>query len=379
MTVQARRLAEYVDVGARPIYDLEAFDPKTWTLPPMISSDTHVAEPPDLWDALPERLRKNIPKVNFGGPQPAGSGDPRARVIDQDTDGVGADIMFPNSAMALFALDDPETQFEAMRLYNDFLADFCKTSPKRLFGIPAISVYDIDKAIAEMHRAHDMGLIGIMVWQVPDPKLPFKSDHYEKLWAACAEANVPVHTHILTGHSYMKDPSWPTKPFGERIRNSVNTKQADTIDALYDLIFYGAFERHPNLKLVIAESEMGWIPYILQQWDYYYERFKGEGRTINTLPSELFMEHVLRNVPRGLRRDTQPLVVGSEQRHVVERLPALQHDVPELARQRASAHRQPPARRTGEARPWKRARALQAPASGHRLITLQPHDRETSA
>jgi len=280
-----------VDVGARPIYDLGAFDPKTWTLPPMISSDTHVAEPPDLWDALPERLRKNIPKVNFGGPQPAGSGDARARLADQDTDGVGADILFPNSGMALFALDDPETQFEAMRLYNDFLADFCKTSPKRLFGIPAISVYDIDKAIAEMHRAHDMGLIGIMLWQVPDPKLPFKSDHYEKLWAACAEANVPVHTHILTGHSYMKDPSWPTKPFGERIRNSVNTKQADTIDALYDLIFYGAFERHPNLKLVIAESEMGWIPYILQQWDYYYERFKGEGRTIDTLPSELFMEH----------------------------------------------------------------------------------------
>ena len=39
-----------------------------------------------------------------------------------------------------------------------------------------------------MQRGHDMGLKGAMVWQVPDPRLPFTSEHYEPLWAACAEA-----------------------------------------------------------------------------------------------------------------------------------------------------------------------------------------------
>jgi uncharacterized protein len=290
--LQTRGPVEIIDTDARTIHGLGAFDPSKWTLPPMISSDTHVMEPLDLWDQLPERLKKNIPVLNFGGARPAGSGDPVARVVDQDTDGVGADIIFPNYGMGLFGIDDPETQFEAMRVYNDFIADFCKTSPKRLFGVPAISVYDIDKAIAEMHRAHAMGLIGIMVWQVPDPKLPFSSDHYEKLWAAAAEAGAPVHTHILTGHSYTKNPGWSTMKVVERIRNSVNQKQHDTVNALYDLIFYGVFERHPKLKLVLAESEMGWLPYLLQQWDYYYERFAKEEMPIKRLPSETFMEHV---------------------------------------------------------------------------------------
>ncbi len=286
------KVVEHIEEGARTIHGLAEFDLSKWTLPPMISSDTHVMEPLDLWDVLPERLRKHIPSLTFNGARPAGAGDPKLRVIDQDTDGVGAEIIFPNYGMALFGIDDPETQFEAMRVYNDWMADFCKQSPKRLFGVPCISVYDIDKAIAEMHRAHAMGLVGIMVWQVPDPKLPFSSDHYEKLWAAAAEVGAPVHTHILTGHSYHKDAGWTKKFVLERIRNSTNRKQNDTLDALYDLIFYGAFERHPKLKLVLAESEMGWLPYILQQWDYYYERNSREEMPIKRLPSEIFMEHV---------------------------------------------------------------------------------------
>lgn len=279
------------ETGARKLHGLSAFDPATWTLPPMISTDTHVIETEAVWAELPSRLRANFPAVSFGGSRPAGSSDPSKRIIDQDTDGVGAEIIFPNYGMALFGLDDVETQREAMRLYNDWLADFCKVAPKRLFGVPCISVYDIDAAIAEMHRALDMGLTGIMVWQVPDPRLPFSSDHYERLWAAAAEAKAPVHTHILTGHSYMKDPGWSKAPFFDRLKNSVNRKQADTADALYDLIFSGVFDRHPDLKLVLAESEVGWVPYLLQQWDYYFERFQSEA-TIKRKPSQIFEEHV---------------------------------------------------------------------------------------
>lgn len=279
------------DNDARTLHEIRPFDPTQWRLPPMISTDTHVIETPETWAELPARLAANVPKINFGGPRPPGASDPHLRVIDQDTDGVGADIIFPNYGMALFALDDVETQQVAMRLYNDWIADFCKVAPKRLFGVACISVYDIDAAVVEMHRALDMGLVGIMVWQVPDPRLPFSSDHYEKLWAAAAEAKTPVHTHILTGHSYMKDPSWPTTPIHQRIKNSVNRKQYDTMNGLYDLIFSGVFDRHPDLRLVLAESEVGWAPYILQQWDYYHERFFKEA-TIVRKPSEIFDEHV---------------------------------------------------------------------------------------
>jgi predicted TIM-barrel fold metal-dependent hydrolase len=285
---------------ARTLASVAALDAATQAamaaLPPMISTDSHVMEPDEVWQQLPPRLlekfRAESVGFTFRGTLPAGASDPRARLADQKLDGIQAEVMFPNNGMAVFGFADIETQQAAFKLYNDFIADFCKVSPKNLFGIPCISVYDMKAGVQEMYRALDMGLVGIMVWQVPDPKLPFTSDHYEPLWAAAAEAGAPVHMHILTGHSYARTQG---KLRGiERIRGAVNKKQNDTIEALFDLIFSGVFDRHPKLKLVLAESECGWLPFVLQQWDYYFERFRKfeEGMPIQRKPSQIFEEHV---------------------------------------------------------------------------------------
>jgi predicted TIM-barrel fold metal-dependent hydrolase len=263
------------------------------SMPKMISTDSHVMEPEELWLEVPERLRGNLPSVKFGVQTP-GAGDPALRLKDQAIDGVEAEVLFPNYGMAIFGVDDVETQEVAFRVYNDWIASFCKTSPRNFYGIPCVSVYDIDKAVKEMQRGHLNGLKGVMVWQVPDPRLPFTSEHYEKLWAAAAEARAPVTCHILTGHSYARAFGTAQKPRGmERIRDAVNRKQNDTANALFDFIFSGAFERHPNLKLLLSESEVGWAPFLLQQWDYYFERFrKTDPLAIKRRPSEIFAEHV---------------------------------------------------------------------------------------
>jgi predicted TIM-barrel fold metal-dependent hydrolase len=264
-------------------------------LPPLVSVDSHVMEPDALWEQLSpahyKSVRATLDVIGFGEQPLKGAGDPHARLLDQDRDGVAAEVLFPNNGMAIFGIEDIGAQREAMKLYNDFLADFCKVAPNRFYGVPAIPVYDIDVAIAEMHRALDMGLTGIMVWQVPDPRLPFMSDHYDRLWAAAAEAGAPVHLHILTGHTYFRDPS--KRKGAEKIRGSVNQKTHDMINSLFDIIFSGAFDRHPKMRLVLAESECGWLPFILQQWDYYFERFRNkESFPIDRKPSEIFNEHV---------------------------------------------------------------------------------------
>ncbi len=259
-------------------------------MPKMISTDAHVMEPDELWRELPKRLQEHLPKVAFRN-SPPGATDPLLRLQDQETDGVEAEVLFPNYGMALFGIEHVETQQESFKLYNDWISNFCKTAPKNFYGVPCVSVYDIDAGIKEMHRGHDMGLKGAMLWQVPDPRLPFTDPHYEKLWAACAEANQPVICHILTGHSYTK--GGMAARGRERIRNAVNRKQDDSANTLFDFIFSGAFDRHPNLKLLLAESEIGWLPFLLQQWDYYFERFRNtDDLPINRRPSEIFNEHV---------------------------------------------------------------------------------------
>ncbi len=272
----------------RTVVGVELTEAEAEAMPKMISTDSHVMEPDALWRELPTRLQEHLPKVGFRN-SPPGATDPHLRLRDQDTDGVAAEILFPNYGMALFGIDDVETQQESFKLYNDWMREFCAADPKRLYGAPLVSVYDIKAGIKEMQRGHDMGLKGAMVWQVPDRRLPFLSDHYEPFWAACAEAGAPVICHILTGHSYSKTGRGTGV---EGLRNSVNTKANDSANTLFDFIFSGAFERHPKLRLLLAESEIGWIPFLLQQWDYYFERHRKEGFAITRKPSEIFEEHV---------------------------------------------------------------------------------------
>ncbi len=273
----------------RTVIGEELTEAQMAAMPKMISTDAHVMEPDELWRELPKRLQSQLPNVPFRN-SPPGATDPHLRLRDQDTDGVAAEVLFPNYGMALFGIDDIETQQESFKLYNDWIARFCKTDSKRLYGVPTISVYDIKAGVKEMQRGHSMGLKGAMLWQVPDPRLPFTSEHYEPLWAACAEAGEPVICHILTGHSYAKNGH---KNGIEGIRESVNMKTNDSANTLFDFIFSGAFDRHPKLRLLMAESEIGWLPFLLQQWDYYFDRSRRtQTLPINRKPSEIFEEHV---------------------------------------------------------------------------------------
>ncbi len=269
----------------------------------IVSADSHVDEPLDLWDGLPSAIRGQIPdRAPFKeGTRPEGGLDPDIRIEHMDLDGVAAEVLYPTAGLKLFEFG-ADVQEAAFPIYNDWVAEYCKTSPKRLFAVPCLAVYDIDKAIKELQRCAKMGLKGGLVWQVPAPELPIISGHYEKLWAAAAEMGAVINFHILTGHNYNKglavSNSDSTEKTGlERMRGSVNIKTADAVTTLFELIFSGVFERHPKLIVELVESEIGWMPFILQQWDYYYQRnFRPGGAQrdydFSGLPSEIFNDHV---------------------------------------------------------------------------------------
>jgi len=265
----------------------------------LISSDSHVSEPGDLWtERLPARFRDVAPEFSRGARQGTGrfdgkpgGWDPTERLKEAAEDGVSAEVLYPTLGLRLFGLDDPELQEACFRVYNDWVIDYCSAAPDRLWGVACISVYDVDHAIAELERCKQKGLKGSLIWQAPHPDLPFTSDHYERFWAASQELGMPVNFHILTGFNYSKN------GFGgggiEHYRGSVNLKMFDAVNLFFDLIFYGVLERYPKLKVVNVENEIGWIPFVLQQWDYYYRRYYDTNRPpIEMAPSEYFRRQI---------------------------------------------------------------------------------------
>ena len=165
------------------------------------------------------------------------------------------------------------------------MAEYCSAAPDRIWGIPMISCYNIPNAIKELERCKAMGLKGALIWQVPPEHLRFTTDHYEDLWAAAQDLDMPVNLHILSGFNYSRQASGTYGPV-DAYRNSVNTKLNDAITSVFDLVFTGAMDRYPKLKFVLVENEVGWIPFVVHQWDRYVKRF-GPRRPIpiSELPS----------------------------------------------------------------------------------------------
>ena len=146
----------------------------------LISSDSHVIEPADLLkQRVPHAMRDRAPLFKHqalgGGFQGhPGGADPNCRIEEMETDGLSAEVLYPTYLLDLFAMDDGQLQAACFRAYNDWLMEYCQAAPKRLFGIAAISVYDIDEAVNELARCKKAGLKGSIIWQVPHPKLPFR-------------------------------------------------------------------------------------------------------------------------------------------------------------------------------------------------------------
>ena len=268
----------------------------------LISSDSHVIEPEGLWKKqLPKAFQDRAP--GFGGRRKndhPGAMDKRERVKEMTADGVSAEVLYPTHGLRALSLDVPPLEEACARVYNDWLIDYCQAAPDRLIGLAMLSMYNIEGAIQEMERCRKAGLRGTVIWQVPAPDLPFTSSHYDPFWAAAQDLDMPVNLHILSGHgegkvrAQIQITGQDHSSVMDQDRRSVNQRLTQIMDSLYDIIYAGVLERFPRLKIVLVESEIGWIPFVLEQWDYYYKRhgIDRSGLLIKRPPSEYFHRQV---------------------------------------------------------------------------------------
>ncbi|HEY7060085.1 MAG TPA: amidohydrolase family protein [Chloroflexota bacterium] len=279
----------------------------------LISADSHVLEPSDLWTkGLPADMRSRAPRVFFNEqrgvwmcgcdevtPQPItfsfvagvdlddlpgkhqagysaarpGGWDPKARLEDMIIDGVSAEVLYPSLGLGLYWIKDAAFQEACFRTYNDWLIEYCAAVPDRLVGIAMISMWNVDHAVAELRRCKDAGLRGAMIWLRPPDSHSFMSTDNDPFWAAAQEMDMPVALHILTdyGWTQWRVETSPTGPY--RYKSSVMMQHEIEL-ALFDLIFSGVPERFPELKIVSVENEYNWLASLLVRMDKSYERFR---------------------------------------------------------------------------------------------------------
>ena len=190
------------------------------------------------------------------------------RLKDQDRDGVQAEVLYGVLGSS-GRLNDPEAAIVMLRIYNDWLHDFCQQAPDRLVGLANIPNYDMEESVAEAMRCARRGVKGLDIANRPD-MTPLWDPFWEPLWKFGHETGIPLHFHTIGGRS--PDVTRFTPEIQRRIfAVHITGFQMHMSTMLMGLIYSGAPARYPNLKIVIGEAGLGWIPYVLQHMDLEWE------------------------------------------------------------------------------------------------------------
>lgn len=228
--------------------------------------------------------------------------DPDLRVKDQDRDGVQAEVLY-GVLGATSRLNDAEAAVEVMRIYNEWLAEFCSAHPERFAGLASIPNHPIEAAVAEVRRAADCGALrGLDIANSPDLR-PLWDPYWNPLWEVINETGLPLHFHTVGG--YMPDhirkiamigadPTRALLPGAPEVdlpvaraafASHITAFQINMSNVLTSMIYSGVLERYPRIRLVLGESGIGWIPYVLWRMDAEWEdQFKDLSLTM--LPSD---------------------------------------------------------------------------------------------
>jgi len=195
--------------------------------------------------------------------------DPDLRLKEQDRDGVQAEVLY-RILGATSRLNDDEAAGTMLRIYNDWLADFCSHHPERFAGLACIPNHDTAAAVTEIERVARRGNVrGLEIARKYDMRALW-DPWWNPVWDAIAASGLPVHFHTIGGAR--RDFSKLTgKTLLAARAASISSFQMHMADVLMSVIFADVLEHHPNLKMVIGEAGTGWIPYILDRMDAEWE------------------------------------------------------------------------------------------------------------
>jgi predicted TIM-barrel fold metal-dependent hydrolase len=302
-------------------------------IPAIVDVDAHVVEPPNVWTSrLPARYRDIGPRVVYApageiklvgssyieapgteGPDAAwwfyedrqtslkryiaAAGVPAdevtlsgvtyeemrpgcfkvpERIADMTINGVQAQMCFPNyprfcGQMFLWG-KDKELAKLCVEAYNDWMVEeWCGGSGGRLIPLCIVPLWDVQLAAAEVRRNAARGVKAVAFSELPSYlDLPsIHSGYWDSFFAACQETGTVLSMHIGSGTKTPKtSDDAPAAVQGTIIFGN-------SVGSLVDFLFSGVLHRFPNLKLLYAEAQIGWIPYVLERTDDVWHTHRG--------------------------------------------------------------------------------------------------------
>jgi predicted TIM-barrel fold metal-dependent hydrolase len=240
-----------------------------------------------------------------------------------DEIGVYAQVVYPNgigfASNHIFAIEDLELRIAILQIYNDFLVDVQRESNGRLIPQGILPVWDMDLTVREIERLSDLGMTGFTLSDKPEmiglPEL--WEDYWTPMWQLFNDRELVANFHIGAGarkeeleairnsrnqprstqrlSGAVVSPTWGE--FGHQRRLAAFSTQMymSNLRIIVNMCMSNLFDRFPKLKIVSAESGIGWIPFMLEALEFQFDEMVTEPEEVQHAkkrPSEYFREHI---------------------------------------------------------------------------------------
>ena len=306
---------------------------------PIISADSHIVEPPDMYtDRIEPKYRHRAPRMQrrqtpagrdydawFIDDQQVGTlgaviqagqrfedpsaidflgvwddvrpaayePDPMLRELEED--GVWGACLQPSQGLFWYRIPDSDLLSAICNVYNDWITEFCSADTKRLKAIGMVNVDNVDEGCQQMQRCAKMGMVGVFIPVYPLPDRPYNHAIYDQLWSTAQDLNMPLLLHIATKRGGIPGCEF-TMDVTELSAVGRSTTDHWVRSSLTAMIFSGLFDRYPGLRVGSVEHELAWIPHWLSQMDFTYRErpvfTKGWRSSEGMLPSEYWRRNM---------------------------------------------------------------------------------------
>jgi predicted TIM-barrel fold metal-dependent hydrolase len=217
------------------------------------------------------------------------------------------------SGLAVSAISNPYFACEVARAANDWSIDtWLESGDDRLYGGLVVATQLPEAAAAEIRRVGGHPRIVDVRLCSNGIGKPFGDPLFHPIYEAAVETGLVVALHIGGEAGGGLGVSQVASAVPTLYMEHHMLLPQGLITHVVSLIAHGVFEKFPELRVLLVETGVAWLPWFLWRFDSEYRGIRRETPWLRKLPSEYFREHV--------RVTTQPLEQSPRREQLIELL-----------------------------------------------------------
>lgn len=216
---------------------------------------------------------------------------PADRLKAMDKDGVEYAVLYPSvagfSGETFGAIRDVDLELACTRAYNDWLIEEWTSTSNRFIPQCIVPLSPVEATVSEIRRAVGTGHRGVIFPAVPMHlrNLPhINGSEYDPIWAICQDLDVPLCFHAGSAPQLQFPVTSTLAPELAKAFQAVIRPASAAFD-LTNILFSRILLRFPKLKVIFAESTIGWGTFLLEYADHQYAQ---DHCDYDLTPSEMF-------------------------------------------------------------------------------------------